>query len=391
MKSVATIKIKIPYNKLLADTMKEYSKCINYISDIGHKKGVYNRYKLHYLAYYKARKKFKLPSQFVINAIRVASQTLKSTKTNKGSKPIFKELMPLDFDRRTFTFSFDKIRVTTTKGRINIPIEVPEYYWKYLDWSYQTMQINIDKLNRMFLHVAFSRDIAIPRFLDGFQGIDVGINNIAVTSNKQFFNSKKVKHIKSKFRYLRSRLQSKGTRSSRKLLKKISGREKRFMRQCNHEISKAIVSSCNIGGIIVMENIKGIRGCRVSREQRYWLNNWSFYQLRQFINYKARLKGCSVILVNPMNTSKRCSRCNSLDTIRKGSDFHCLNCSYHLNADLNASLNLKLLGKSLTNKADVNQLHIPNDESKAIFSGTADEFRDNQYPKSVKPLTLVGG
>src|SRR3989338_11511111 len=78
---------------------------------------------------------------------------------------------------------------------------------------------------------------------------------IQYISNKGF-NSKHTKYIKSKYRYLRSRLQSKGTRSSRKLLKKISGKEKRFMRQCNHEISKAIVNSINPGDTIVMEDIK---------------------------------------------------------------------------------------------------------------------------------------
>ncbi len=361
--------------------MRKYSKTIYYISNQGFKSNIRNRYKLHHFTYYKAKDKFNLPSQYIINAIRVASQTLKSVKANKGNKPIYKEIIPLDFDKRTFTFSFDKVRITMPKGRINIPINIPEYYWKYLDWSYQTMKIIYDKkFNRMFLHIILSRDIAIPSNSDGFQGIDVGINNIAVTSNKQFFNSKRTKNIKSKFRYLRSRLQCKGTRASRKLLKKISGREKRFMRQCNHEISKAIVSSVDIGDTIVMEDIKGIRGCRTSKKRRYWLNNWSYYQLRQFIEYKARLHGNRVILVDPRNSSKTCSRCLSLNTIRKGSDFHCLNCSYHLNADLNASMNLKLLGKFLTTKASfVTEPYIPNDDFKAIgFSsiGTANEFRD---------------
>ena len=199
---------------------------------------------------------------------------------------------------------------------------------------------------------------------------------IQYISNKQFLNSKHTKYIKSKYRYLRGRLQSKGTQSSRKLLKKISGKEKRFMRQCNHEISKTIVNSCNIGDTIVMEDIKGIRGCRVSRKQRYWLNSWRFYQLRQFIEYKAKLNGNKIMLVNPRNTSKGCSKCGSLNTIRKSSNFHCLSCNYHLNADLNASFNLKFLGKVLTTKADVNQLHIPNVDSKAIFTGIEDDFRD---------------
>lgn len=126
MKSVVTIKIKIPTNKLLLETMKQYSKTISYIADKGFEAKVHNRYKLHHLCYYEARDKFKLPSQFIVNANRVASQTLKSTK----AKPLFKEIMPLDFDKRTFTFSFDKVRVTTINGRVDIPIEIPEYYWK---------------------------------------------------------------------------------------------------------------------------------------------------------------------------------------------------------------------------------------------------------------------
>src|SRR3990167_5052812 len=229
MKSVVTIKLKIKTNKLLLETMKQYSKAVSYIADKGFTSGIHNRYKLHHLCYYEARDKFNLPSQFIINANRVASQTLKSVKTNKGSKPVFKEYMPLAFDKRTFTFSFDKARLTTINGRIDIPIEVPEYYWKYLDWNYQTALLTIDKHNRMFLNITFSRDININKSSNRLQvGVDVGINHIAVTSNRQFFSGTKINTYRLKFKRLRARLQSKGTRSSQKLLKKISGRERRF-------------------------------------------------------------------------------------------------------------------------------------------------------------------
>ncbi|MBI2671917.1 hypothetical protein HYX16_03205, partial [Candidatus Woesearchaeota archaeon] len=211
MKSVATIKLKIPNNKILIDSMKQYSKAITYISDQGYKNKIINRYKLHHLVYYKARKKFNLPSQYIINAIRIASQTLKSVKTNKGSNPFYKELMPVDFDRRTFTFFPDKIRLTTIKGRIDIPVEIPEYYKKYLGWKYQTCMLIYNK-NKLFLHIVFSKE---TNFLQSknpkITGIYLGINNISVTSNKKFFNSHKIKKTKIKFRYVRSRLQSKGT------------------------------------------------------------------------------------------------------------------------------------------------------------------------------------
>jgi IS605 OrfB family transposase len=277
--------------------------------------------------------------------------------------------MPVDFDRRTFTFFPNKIRLTTIKGRIDIPIEIPEYYKKYLNWKYQTCKLFYDKKqDKLFLHITFSREIDFIQTKNPkITGIDLGINNIAVTSDMKFFNSSKIKNTKIKFKYIRSRLQSKGTKSSKKLLKKISGREKRFMRQSNHEISKQIVSSVNPGDTIVMERLRGIRKSKVRKKQRYWLNNWSFYQLQKFIEYKAVRFGAKVIYVNPRNTSKTCSRCHSINSIRKGSDFHCLNCSYHLNADLNASYNLKFLGMFLITKADVNQPYIPSVDCEAIL------------------------
>ncbi|MBU2639979.1 MAG: transposase [Nanoarchaeota archaeon] len=383
MKSVATIKIKIPYNSLLADTMKTYSKCINYISDIGFKNKVINRYKLHHLVYYKAKDKFNLPSQFIINAIRIASQTLKSVKTNKGNKPIFKDIMPLDFDKRTFNFSFEKVRITTINGRKDIPIEVPEYYWKYLDWNYQTMRITIDKFNRMFLHISFARDINTDISCSNGKtvGVDVGINHIAVTSDKKFFRGNKVKQYRIKFKNLRSKLQSKGTRSSRKLLKKISGRENRFKTWINHNISRQIISDCGAGDTIVLENIKNIRKGSRGKRFNFWLNGWSFYQLQNFITYKAVINGIKIIKVNPCHTSQRCSKCGNLGIRSKGF-FKCVHCEYSLNSDLNASFNLAKHSSICESvSVPVTEPYIPNDDSKAIFCGNADEFRDN-FPES---------
>lgn len=90
MKSIATIKLKIPKNKLLLQTVKRYSKAIQYISNQGFKAEISNRYKLHHLCYYKARELFKLPSPFVINANRVASQTCsRCGKIGSRSKGFF--------------------------------------------------------------------------------------------------------------------------------------------------------------------------------------------------------------------------------------------------------------------------------------------------------------
>ena len=366
MKSVVTIKLKIKHNKLLLETMKQYSKAVSYIADKGFASGVHNRYKLHHLCYYDVRDKFNLPSQFVINANRVASQTLKSVSTNKGSKPVFKEYMPLAFDRRTFTFSFDKIRLTTINGRIDVPIEVPEYYWKYLDWSYQTALLTIDKHNKMFLNITFSRDIQTnisSCHNTKIVGVDVGINHLAVTSDGKVFKTPKTR-IKQ-FHYLRRKLQVKGTKSAKRRLKSLSGRQRRFMTWVNHNVSKQIVKDADV---IIMEDLKGIRKIRKGRRFNRWLNNWAFYQLQSFIDYKAMLKGCITNYRNPFMTSQTCSTCLSLNTIRFGDYFLCLHCGNNIPPDLNASFNLRRLY--------VTQPNVSVDDAKGQLT-TAVDIRNN--------------
>jgi len=375
MKSVVTIKLRIPANKLLIETMKQYSKVVSYIADKGYNEKFTNRYKLHHLCYYECRDRFNLPSQFIINANRVASQTPKSVKTNKGSKPVFKELMPLDFDKRTFIFLFNKVSITTLNGRTDIPLDIPEYYWKYLDWNPQTAKLIMIK-DRLFLHITFSRAINIKADSNPIQlGVDVGINHIAVTSNRQFFKGTKIKTYRLKFKRLRARLQSKGTRSSRKLLKKISGRERRFKAYWNHVISKHIVNNCN-AGTIVLENLKGIRKARKGKRFNFWLNGWNFHQLQGFIAYKAMQRGINVIKVDPFHTSQICSYCQELGTRSKGY-FVCSHCSYSLNADLNASYNLAK-HHSMTDGVlgSVTNPYIQSVDAKGDYCATAVELMD---------------
>ena len=108
------------------------------------------------------------------------------------------------------------------------------------------------------------------------------------------------------------------------------------MAWCNHNISKQIVNNFD-GHTIVVENLKGIRKLRKGKRMNYWLHNWSFFQLQNFIQYKAIRKGIKVIKVNPFHTSQTCSKCGNPGSRSKGF-FVCAPCGYSLNADLNASV-----------------------------------------------------
>lgn len=60
------------------------------------------------------------------------------------------------------------------------------------------------------------------------------------------------------------------------------------------------------------------------------------------LQYKARLAGVEVLLVNPAYTSQACSACGHIAKENRESQaiFRCVNCGYEANADVNAALNI---------------------------------------------------
>lgn len=374
MKSVATIKIKVALNKQINDMSNTFLKAVQYAIDKGFESKVSNRFKLHHLVYKELRQ--WLPADFACEAIAKASENLKSVKLKK--RPIIKSC-PISFNRNLFTFSFDKVRVATfVKGkRQDIPINVPEYYWKYLDWRYQTLEIIKDRKGKVFFHITFS--IEVGRHLgqpmttventstfcgNGNLGVDLGVNNLAVCSDGKVFTGHKTKIMQ--YQFLRKRLQRKGTKSAKRLLKTISGKQKRYIRWVNHKISKEIVASADT---IVLENLKGIRKSRnkyMGKRLNRWLNHWSFFQLQSFISYKAEREGKRVIFVNPYMTSQTCSRCGEIGS-RYFDSFYCSHCGLSLQADFNASCNLRRLPVTKPNNST--------DEGKGSLGTSASDIR----------------
>jgi len=139
-------------------------------------------------------------------------------------------------------------------------------------------------------------------------------------------------------------LQAKGTKSSKRALRKLRGKVNRFRRDCDHVLSKRIVQSVSPGTTIVVENLTDIR-MRVKQRgpaSRRRLHSWSFAQIRGFLEYKAQDAGCRVVGVDPRHTSQRCTACGHIERgNRKGARFWCRVCGRQDNADRNAALNIR--------------------------------------------------
>jgi putative transposase len=99
--------------------------------------------------------------------------------------------------------------------------------------------------------------------------IDFGQTDIAVLSDSTSYLCDRLKNVRKRYSKVRASVQSKGTMSSKKLLKRLSGRERRFASINNHTISKQIVAKAkseNKG--IVIEDLGNIRR---TAKSKLWL------------------------------------------------------------------------------------------------------------------------
>lgn len=125
-----------------------------------------------------------------------------------------------------------------------------------------------------------------------------------------------------------------------KAMDRLSDRERNFVKTYNHYVSKNVVDFAvkNRAKYINMEDLSGFDS------SEFILRNWSFYELQQFITYKASKYGIEVRKVNPYHTSQTCSCCGHWEEGQRldQSHFKCKACGVELNADFNASRNIAM-------------------------------------------------
>jgi IS605 OrfB family transposase len=344
------LKISIE-NKNLKETIEYYFQAYCFCINKGFELKTSNKKKIHNATYYPLRKKYpKLTSNLIQTARDVACENLKAVKLKV--KPIPKNKF-IRYDKRNFSYKNGIVSLSTINGRQKFNITLPKFAEKYNDWNCKAGTV-ILRNNQLWLNLIFNKDAETINNPNNFLGTDRGIDNIAVCSDNEFYNSKQLKNIKGRYQYLRTRLQSAGTRSAKRHLKRLKGRETRFVRDVNHCISKRIVEKPY--DCFVLEDLKNIKYCGRGKRFNRKLGNWSYSQLGNFIQYKAEELGKLIIKVDPRHTSQKCSKCGHIErSNRKGSRFKCKKCDFELNADLNASRNIANLGKSHFGRLNVIQ------------------------------------
>lgn len=357
------VKIDLPLD-VARRTVQAWTGACNFISGVAFENGcLSNSVRLHRITYTETRALFGLSAQVASSAIKQVAAKYAAARTAKRhlSRPVFfrPNGVVLQGGERGRDFGFTRfgLSVTTIDGRVR-PVayhggpKLPEYL---SDWRMGDSRLFI-RGRKVYLSVSFHRDVEpCEKPNDAVIGVDRGINFLAVATDGKrtlFCCGARTKHIRRRYIHTRASMQSRkaqqNTRSVRRALKRLSGREARFVKNENHVVSRRIVDFAKASGCptVAIEKLDGIRdGRRLRKPQRALVNGWAFYELEGFIRYKAADCGFEVIEVEPRGTSKGCSRCGYTDPLnRRGHAFLCRACGYQTHADRNAGLNIRLRG-----------------------------------------------
>jgi len=343
MKLIKTVKCKLKVDKQLAlvlrETLNRFADCCNDILAVSKAHNTTNKVKLHRLCYYDMKEKYQLQANHVVCTIARVSNALKGRRLPNSFKPT-----SMSLDARTLDYIEKKqeVSIATHDGRKHIKLAIGNFQLGLLKGQKpKAATLSYNRSKKVFyINIVLEKEVTVPSGSNPI-GVDRGLYNIATTSKGQAFSGKKIMHTRKHYSCLRQQLQSKGTKSAKCTLKRLSGKERRWMQDINHQISKSMVSNCEPGDVIVLEELTHIRDrIRTARKQRQITHSWAFGQLETFIEYKAPEAGIPVVYVDPAYTSQRCSRCGELG-FRSKHSFWCSSCNLTNNADFNAAYNIQ--------------------------------------------------
>ena len=367
MKQVLTVSCKLQVtpeqSAKIDETLRAFAAACGYVNETV-QPTLMNELAIQSLVYHDVRARFGLSAQLAIHAIRRVSGNRKTAK--KDGKPVG-SFAPTSatYDARTFSFREKDwtVSLTTIDGRERFPLAIGNYQIGLLKGQKpKTATLCKRKDGSYYLNIQLESTPPEPDKTSKVLGCDLGRIDIVVTSEGDKFSGKEITKVRNHYASLRANIQQKatrGTRSTRRrcreLLKRLSGKEKRFQELVNHTISHRLVTRAKLSNqAIALEDLTGIRERtnqlpRTKKERRL-SNSWAFFELRQFLIYKAIKHGVHLVFVNPRYTSQTCHNCNHMHpqypakSYRAGKRFVCGHCGWNGDADYNGSKNIAALG-----------------------------------------------
>ena len=358
MKLVAAVKL-LPTKAqatVLKWTLRRCNEACTALASKGFAAGVFRQFDLHKLTYASTRADFDLTAQA---AVRSIAKVADAFKINRKVAPVFRSDAAQPYDERILRFcGDDTVSIWTIEGRMKIGFVAGQHQRDLLVFRKGEVDLCLVR-GKWFL--ACTCDIPETETFkaEDWLGIDMGIVNIATTSDGKVYDGAEIERVRSRFSRRREALQRRGTKAAKRRLKKLSGKQARFQKHTNHVISKAIVMDAErTKRGIAVEELTNIR-TRVTARRRHRdrLSNWSFGQLRAFLSYKSKRAGVPIVAVDPRYTSQGCSCCGTINKRNRPSQaiFLCVSCGHSMPADLNAARNIQTRARTTVTTSESSQ------------------------------------
>ncbi len=349
MKQVIVVKLEPSQEQYqaLLKTVEAFNRGCQYAADVAYEKRLANKIALQPFVYGTLRSEFGLSSQMAIRAIAKAVEAYKRDRRIHVKFDVHGAMV---YDPRIMSFKgLTQVSLMCLGGRELVPMRYGAYQAARIDRAKGQVDL-ILRDGTFYLYVTVDLPSAPPIESQDVLGVDLGIVQLAVDSDGEAHTGAGVKQCRRRFQRLRQGLQSCGSKSAKRHLKRIRQKESRYQRWVNHNISRHIVNKALVEQrAIALEDLTNIRERTrdsVRKTQRYERLSWAFAQLRAFVAYKCEAAGIPLIIVDPRNTSRTCLACGhcAKENRRSQSEFLCVQCGFQANADHVGSVNIRRKG-----------------------------------------------
>jgi IS605 OrfB family transposase len=322
-------------------TMERFNAACDALAAVAFANQCANKVELQKLAYHDIRRDFGLGAQMTVRAI---AKVVEVYKRDKDIQPTFRPHGAIVYDQRILSWKgSDRVSILTNDGRQIMPWVCGAYQQAQLDRVRGQADL-IYRDGMFFLYVTIDVGDVPQGDPSEYLGVDLGRRNIAADNDGETFCGAHNASLRNRHARLRRKLQKKGTKSAKRLLRRRRLKEARFATNVNHRISKAIVRKAkDTGRGIGLEDLKGIRErTTVRHSQRSAHHSWAFAQIRSFVTYKAALHGVPLVCVDPRYTSQACPECGCIDRRNRPNRdrFACISCGHSAAADTTAARNI---------------------------------------------------
>jgi putative transposase len=262
-----------------------------------------------------------------------------------NGKPVFKKKVIM-LDDHLFKLDLDGgfVKLSTPGGRLELEFYPAKYHEKFRGWKIGQAWL-VKNSKGSFINIVFSEEVEV-REPKAFVGVDLNENNVTLSLPEGDFIQiiTHEREIRTGYFLKRRRIQKKlKTGKKRKeLLEKYGERERNRLNDLYHKLATKIVELAEKYGGIALEDLTEIRNTiRYSAQLNGRLHRWSFRKLQSIIEYKAKLKGVSVVFVNPAHTSSLCPICGGKLSPNGYRVLKC-ECGFEADRDVVGSWNIRL-------------------------------------------------